>query len=369
MTTTTRPHLALTTATVARAALTVVAALALAGCGALRGEDAPRGTGGGPGGEARTDASVRMARADWDTGFMQAAIYRQLLQELGYDVTNPAEDTRTPETFYPALAIGEVDLWANGWFPLHEPFLDRELVTGQRVSEPIEVVGTQVPQGAVQGYLIDKATAEAMNITSMGDFTRADVTAAFDQDGDGRADLYGCNQGWGCNLEITAHIAEHDWGPSVEQVVGDYDDLMADARRRVAAGDPTLFYTWTPNWTVAALEPGEDVVWLESAPLPGEERPTSIKELEGCAGEDPCELGWVVNDIRAVANAELLDTNPPIRRLLEAVQIPADDIAEQNARMAAVDSYSDEQVQDDASAWIADNRKVVDEWLDSARGR
>lgn len=354
---------------VAAIVLMAFAAQVLAGCGPLQQDGAPSGGGGGPTGKNRTDAPVRVARADWDTGHMQAAVYRQLLQELGYDVTNPADETRTPETFYPALANGQLDLWANGWFPLHEPFLDRELVTGQRISEPIEAVGTQVPQGAIQGYLIDKATAEAMDITAMTDFTRPAVAAAFDHDGDGRADLYGCNRGWGCNLEIAAHLAEHEWGPSVEQIVGDYDDLMDEARQRIEAGDPALFYTWTPNWTVAALQPGEDVVWLESAPLPDEDRLTSVEGLKGCAGEDPCQLGWVVNDIRAVANTGFLDANPPIRRLLEVVEIPVDDIAEQNAKMAAAETYTDEQVTEDASAWVRDNRKLVDQWLDAARGR
>lgn len=359
---TTRPQ----AATRVLVALTL-AALVLAGC--ARGGDAgPQSSGGGPGGETASDTPIRMARADWDTGFFQAAVYRQLLEDLDYDVTDPADETVTPETFYPLLARGELDLWANGWFPLHEPFLDRELVTGQRVSQPIEAVGTQVPQGAVQGYLVDKATAEDLNLTSMSDFTDPEVAETFDHDGDGRADLYGCNRGWGCNLAIEDHLAEHEWGDSVEQVVGDYQDLMDQARERIEDGKPTLFYTWTPNWTVEVLEPGEDVVWLESPPLPDEDRSTSVEGLEGCAGQNPCQLGWVVNDIRAVANADFLDANPPVRRLLEVVKIPADDIAAQNAKMAAAESYTDEQIADDASDWIADNQDLVDEWLEEARG-
>lgn len=350
------------------AALAALSVLVLAACGGADAGRGSRGIGGGPGSDQEDgQAPVRMARADWDTGFMQAAIYQQLLEELGYDVTDPAEQTRSPETFYPALAQGELDLWANGWFPLHEPFLDRALVTGQRISEPIEVVGVQVRQGALQGYLADRATAEELGITSMSDFTRAEVASAFDQDDDGLADLYGCNRGWGCNLEISAHLATHEWGAAVEQVVGDYDELMAQAQERIEAGEPTLFYTWTPNWTLGVLEPGEDVVWLESPPLPDEDRPTSVDGLEGCAGGDPCQLGWVVNDIRAVANARFLDANPQIRRLLEVVEIPVEDIAAQNVEMVTAETYSDQQIAEDAATWIADNRDLVDEWLRHAR--
>lgn len=35
---------------------------------------------------------VTMARANWSTGYMQAAIYQQLLEELGYTVSDPSEN-------------------------------------------------------------------------------------------------------------------------------------------------------------------------------------------------------------------------------------------------------------------------------------
>lgn len=47
---------------------------------------------------------------------------------------------------------------------------------------------------------------------------------------------------------------------------------------------------------------------------------------------------------------------PDIRRLLEVVKVPVADITAQNAEMAAAESYSDEQIEDDASDWIADNQ-------------
>lgn len=348
--------------------LLCLAALAVfaAACGGAA--DTPGATVGGPAADAADiGGEIRMARATWSTGHFQAAVYHQLLEELGYDVTDPAQATRTPATFYPALVQGRFDLWANGWFPLHAPFLEGERLTGQRYDEPIEPVGVQVDDGAIQGYLVDRATAEALDLTSMDDLTRPEVRDAFDQDGDGLADLYGCDEGWGCNLVIEAQLEELEWGSSVEQVVGDYDALMADALVRVARGEPTLFYTWTPNWTTGVLVPGEDVVWLESPALPDQERSTSVEGLEGCAAPDPCELGWAVNDIRAVANSGFLEANPPVRALLEQVTIPLEDIAEQNARMEAAEEYTDAAVRADAAAWIAANRARVDDWLERAR--
>lgn len=317
--------------------------------------------------EEDDDGAVAMARADWDSGHMQAAIYAQLIEELGYTVSDPADSTLDPNGFYPALHSGQYDLWVNGWFPLHDIYLDAELVSGLSVDLDIEPVGYQVRSGALQGYMIDKATADAEGITSMNQLADASVAQLFDQDGDGLADLIGCNEGWGCNGTIDTHIAEHGWGDNVEQISGDYNELVSGVRDRVAAGQPALFYAWTPNWTYKVLTPGTDVVWLETDALEDEEGTTEVQGLRGCAS-DPCDLGWAVSSIRAVGNKDFLDDHPDIRRLLEEVSVPLPDIADQNAKRADSDGYSDEDVSADAAAWIEANRSTVDGWLEIARG-
>ncbi len=306
------------------------------------------------------DQTVTMARANWSSGYMQAEIYAQLIGELGYTVTDPADHTLNPYSFYPALDGGQYDLWANGWFPTHDIYLTSETAAGLEYDRSIEAVGGQVESGALQGYMIDKATADAMGITSMSQLADASVAAVFDQDGDGLADLIGCNVGWGCETIINDHIAELGWGANVEQVSGTYGELMDGVQARVAAGDPVLFYAWTPNWTYEALAPGVDAVWLESPALDDDEGVTEVRGLAGCAN-NPCNLGWPVNSIRAVANSEFLDDNADIRRLLERVEIPLGDIAAQNAK-------PNPDAKADAAAWIADNRALVDIWLTEARG-
>lgn len=355
----------------ARRALTVVCLLGLltAACGTAA--EIGVGDEGGPaaGEGAAGDGQVRMARATWDTGFMQAYIYRDLLTELGYEVSDPSDATVDPNVFYPALARGEYDLWVNGWFPLHDIYLERELFSGEQNEEPITPLGTQVRGGALQGYLVDSKTADELGLTSMSDLADAEVAATFDGDGDGKADLVGCNEGWGCNSAIAEHIDTLDWGANVEQIVGDYSNQVNEVADRIEAGEPVLFYTWTPNWTVDVLVPGEDVVWLESPAIPDDEGTTTVEGLRGCAtGADACDLGWVVNDIRAVANNDFIEENPDAAALLEAVEIPLADIDAQNAEMnEAGDSYTEADIAQDAADWIEENRSTVDGWLEEAR--
>src|SRR5690606_13357688 len=64
--------------------------------------------------------TVNMARATWDTGWWHAEIFKQLLEELGYEV--PRVTTLDNPPFYQAVSQGDVDLWVNGWFPLHHTY-------------------------------------------------------------------------------------------------------------------------------------------------------------------------------------------------------------------------------------------------------
>jgi glycine betaine/proline transport system substrate-binding protein len=146
---------------------------------------------------------------------------------------------------------------------------------------------------------------------------------------------------------------------------------MADTVARYQRGEPILFYTWTPNWTVNELVPGEDVVWLEvpEANLPEDqadmEQYTTLEGIEGCVS-DPCQIGWPYGDIRVVANTEFLGENPAIEELAMQVSIPFADINAQNARMRENEENTYEDVRGHAQEWIEENRDMVDEWLSAA---
>jgi glycine betaine/proline transport system substrate-binding protein len=308
--------------------------------------------------------TIQMARANWDTGWFQSEIYAQLLEELGFEVTEA--EVMSPDDFYPAAAEGSVDMWANGWFPLHHPQMHAE-----GVAEHVTPIGSQVRGGALQGYLIDKATADAAGISNLSDLQNPEIAALFDNDGDGSADLLGCNEGWGCEGIINHHLEAYELGNTVTHVQGSYGDLILDGIERYEDGESLLFYTWTPNWPINELVPGEDVIWLEVpfASLPegmqAQEELTLVPDVEGC-GSNPCNLGFPLNDIRVVANQTFLENHPMALRLLELVEIPLEDIAAQNSTMFFGED-SPEDIERQAERWIAQNDAQVAEWLNAAR--
>ncbi|HHP7244809.1 MAG TPA: glycine betaine/L-proline ABC transporter substrate-binding protein ProX, partial [Elainellaceae cyanobacterium] len=306
---------------------------------------------------------VNIARPTWDTGWFQAEVFRELLNQLGYSVSEP--QTMENAEFYQAVAEGDVDLWANGWFPLHRTFLEPDSVSSQA-----EAVGFEVRGGALQGYLIDKKTADQFNIRNLEALKNPDVAQLFDSNGNGKADLIGCNPEWNCAQIIDHHLTTYGLDATVEHIQGDYTPLMETIIQRYTQGKPILFYTWTPNWTVNRLVPGQDVVWIE-VPFPSLppdqtrlESETVLTGITGCVA-DPCSIGFSRNDIRAVANSSFLDANPAIRTLLEQIEIPLNDIADQNAKMLAGED-EEADIRRHALEWIQANQIQVDAWLAAA---
>ena len=300
---------------------------------------------------------INMARATWDTGWFYAEIYRQMLVELGYDV--PEVTTLDAPVFYQSVALGDMDLWVDGAVPLHDSYRPT-------YEQGAEVVGAVVKAGTIEGYLVNKSAVEEFGIETLDDFKRDEVKAAFDRNGDGLADLVACPAGWGCELMIEHHLDAYDLRDHVNPIKAGYPASMADAVAAFEAGENILFYTWTPNWTLSELVPGEDVMWIEvpEIDLPDMSLADAavIEGVVGCAN-DPCALGFAGGDIVPVANSAFLDANPAVRALLEAASVPLSDISAQNAIMNA----GDDDIGAHAAAWIEDNREAVDGWLGAAR--
>lgn len=309
-----------------------------------------------------TGVTIQPARATWTNEWFGTEIYIKALQDLGYDVKRPV--TLEAPAFYQAVGQGDVGFWVNGWFPLHDTY--RTAFEGKA-----DVVGYMVKGGALQGYMIDKKTADAHKITSLEDFKKPEIAALFATGGDGKASLVACPPGWGCELVIDNHLDTYGLRHAITPMKASYEASMADALGRYKSGTPVFFYAATPSWAVGVMKPGVDVVWLD-VPFPslpkGEEanlEKTVVADVEGCVS-NPCKMGFPPNDIRAVVNNQLLNDNPAAKKLFEVVEIPLGDFSEQNARMNAGED-KDADVVRHAEEWIAAHRETYDGWLAAAK--
>ena len=323
--------------------------------------------------------SVTQARANWSTGYMQAAIYHNLLEELGYDVSEPADIELAPSNAYLAMAQGEYDFWVNSWFPIHYSFTGAEMPDGSLVSDHVSVVGDEMVSGGLQGFLTNKSLVDEHGIKTLDQIVGdPDLVAIYDAGdstpGDGVIQILGCPEGWGCRVTIEETIQIAGWD-NVEQVeIGAYDAVIGEAYARSQDGTPFIVYTWAPSAYVANLIPGVDAMWLsqeESTIHDGSITPTLNQQgppaaLGDSCTNDPCVLTFVAADIRVTAGNDFLEANSAAAKLFELVKISPVDVALENVAYDGGENTTDD-VNRHAAEWIAGNRDAVDGWLAAAR--
>ena len=325
--------------------------------------------------------SVTQARATWSTGYMQAAIYNQMLEELGYDVSEPGDNELANDIFHVALAEGEVDFWVNGWIPNHLNFWDDELSDGSLIGDHIELVGVSLAAAGLEGFLTNKALAEEHGIQTLGQinddpalvalYDAADITP-----GDGVIQVGSCPDAWNC-AKIAAQTFEFNGWDNLEAVHAGYEAMFANAVANLEDGKPFIAYSWSPSGYLTQLIPGDNAIWvsvgtvdnvLDGSTVDGfdfNDLPPASLGPEFCTG-DPCFTGWPAADIRVVANSDFLAANPAARSLFESVKISVVDVALQNVRYDAGENTTAD-VNHHAALWIENNRAQVDEWLQAAR--
>lgn len=307
---------------------------------------------------------IVMARGNWQETNFQNYVIQQLLQELGYDVTDPEEIA--PATFYPALAQGDYDLWGSAWPLNHTPLLEGESPDGGTFGDKAGYVGTMMESGALQGLLVDIASVEQFGFKTLEQLLdNPDAIAHFDSDGDGKADINGCDDGWGCQKVINDTIEKNGWGDRIAQISATHSALFAESEASFAAGGPVLQYVWTPTAFVGKLVPGRDVLWLAIEPdntLPGQE---GVSGVGDACTNDPCTTMFTPSDIVVAANDEFIQQNPAAAALLENFVLDPLAVAVQAVAIDA-GANSEEEIAEAARVWIADNRDIVDPWIEAA---
>ncbi|MEN8140817.1 MAG: glycine betaine/L-proline ABC transporter substrate-binding protein ProX [Thermodesulfobacteriota bacterium] len=284
----------------------------------------------------------------------QTLVVAKALAALGYDV-KPIKEVDY-NVAYAAIAAGDATFMAVNWAPLHEgKFIkaggDRAFYRqGHYIS------------GAAQGYLIDKKTAEKYQINNIGQLKEARLAKLFDSNDDGKADLTGCNPGWGCEGVIEHQLTAFGLRSSVSHNQGKYSAIIADTISRFKAGKPILYYTWTPYWVSGVLVPGRDVVWLEVpfSALPGERAKVDTSLANGK------NYGFQVNSMRIVANKEFAEANPAAAALFAVMELPIVDVSAQNMMMRQGHNQAAD-IEAHANGWLKAHQELMDKWLDKAR--
>lgn len=282
--------------------------------------------------------------------FQHQILYRAL-EALGYSVAEP--DEVNYQTIHLALGTGDGDFTAVHWDPLHLAFYEESGGAAKMTK-----VGDYIP-GALQGYLVDKASFDA-GVRNLGDLKKPAVAKRFDADGNGTADLAGCPPGWGCERVIEHQLTEYGLRATVTHNQGEYNAVIADTIARLESGKSVIYYTWTPYWVSGVLVPGKNVEWVE---VPYSSLPDNRTDNTTFQGKN---LGFAVNSLRVVANNRFLKDNPAAAKLFEVATIDINDVSAQNSAMRnGEDSLKD--IARHVDKWIKKNQAKFNAWLKAAR--
>jgi len=284
----------------------------------------------------------------------QTLLVMKALEKLGYDV-QPIQEVEYSAAHL-AIANGDATFLAAHWNPLQANFYEKAGGDAKLYRKGV------YSANAIQGYLIDKKTAEAHHITNLEQLKDPEIAQLFDTDDDGKADLTGCTPGWGCEGTIEHQLQAYDLRPTVTHKQGSYAALMADTIARYKAGKPILYYTWTPYWVSNVLKPGKDVVWLQVpfSALPGEQGNVDTQLSNGK------NYGFIPNKQQIVANKAWAEQNPAAGKLFEIMELDVSDINGENYLMS-IGQNKPADIERHANAWIAGHQAVFDGWITQAK--
>ena len=283
----------------------------------------------------------------------QTLLVMKALERLGYEV-KPIKEVEYA-TAHVAIGNGDGTFLADHWDPIHVDFY-----TEAGGADKIYREGIYSP-GSVQGYLIDKKTADQYKITHIDQLKDPKLAKLFDTNGDGKADLAGCNPGWGCEKVIEHQLDAFDLKDTVTHNQGSYSAIIADAITRFKQGKPVLYYTWTPYWVSGVMVPGRDVVWLQVpfSSLPGERKDVDTTLPSGQ------NYGFQANNQRIIANLKFAQENPAAAKLFSIMKISVNDINAQNLRMREGEK-SMADIERHTDAWIKGHQQTFDGWIQEA---
>ena len=278
------------------------------------------------------------------------------LRKIGYQ-TSAIKKLSIPLAHI-SVSTGDLDFYGVHWEKLQTKFF---LQNGG--DKKLERLGVIIAD-AVQSYQIDKKTAEKYNITSLAQLKDPKIAKLFDSNGNGKANLTGCNPGWGCELVIEHHLDAYKLRDTVEHDQGNYDVLLAGTLGQYKQGKPVLFYSYIPHWSVTAFKPGKDTIRLE-VPF------TSLPKEQGTFTEkdttiDGKNVGIAVDRVRVIANRKFLAANPAAKRLFELMEIPMEDVNQQQ-KLVKDGENTPKDIRRHAEEWVKNNQELFDGWVKSAK--
>lgn len=293
-------------------------------------------------------ADLVLGVPNWPAANATSNILKVVIEEnFGLDVelqsgTNPI--------IFEAMDSGSMHLHPEVWLPnqvnLHEKF----------VKEAGTVVMNEKPVTAKQGMCVTKHTADTYGITSINDLTDSEKMAVFDKDGNGTPEVWIGAPGWASTA--IERIRAKSYGYDQTMDLKEYDGTVAwgELGSAAAADEVWMGFCYEPHFIFVAY----DLVYLDE-PAHDPDTWTIIQPTDDPAWLEKSEAStaWKGATLHLHYAASVRENFPEVAAMLDAYSMPPEVLSEAGYAL----SVEDQDVEDYAKNWVAENQDVVLEWL------
>ena len=262
--------------------------------------------------------TIRMAATPWCTTPPLNSIAKILLEEeMGYEVELVHS---TMDVAWAAVANGDIDVIMDAWV-LNYP---EKLIT---LGDKIAIIGLNYGE-AVQGWFVPEAYTPP-ELTSVGQLNN--YIELFDDDGDGRGEIYGVEPGCGGNRINQLMIDRLDL--NYYQVESSEWAMLSMLAKACESEKPILVYLWTPHWAFSKHD---------------------LRYLEDPSGSFPKSI------VMTIVNKEFLTREPDVCLFFNRFETT---VEEMNQAIYEAE-VKEREPMEIAREWIRENRSRVDSWLE-----
>ncbi len=285
---------------------------------------------------------------NWPSVAVTADILKVVIED-NYGLEVDLQNGTNPVVFE-AMDGGSMHIHPEVWLPNQQNLHDTYVTEKGTVS--------MNPNGvpSFTGVCVTKGTVERTGIKALSDLTDPDMAVNFDEDGDGRGDIWIGATGWASTT--VEKIRAKSYGYDVTMNLLEMDETLALSKvdAAVAKSDNIVFMCYTPHhmftlydlvpleepahdpgqWVV--IQPTDDPDWLEKSSAP---------------------VAWSAPTLHVMYASSLNDSHPEVASMLSNVKLDTDLVSGMTYAVV-VDKVDTAEF---AIQWVSENADLVNSWL------
>ncbi len=298
-------------------------------------------------GAAQAQEAIAISDLNWNGAKAIGYVIKGIIEGPMGGEANIIQGMNNQAVIYEGMDKGDgsVDIHTDMWMPNHQASWDKYV-------EEAGTIRTNSPYQGTSNIYVPAFASDL--VSSIEDLADPAVAALFDTDGDGLGEYWPGASSWASTkrwqIKFKSYGLDNLWEPNIVEA----DVFKASLDAAYNAGEPMLFYYWTPE----AIHVKYDLsVVEEPARFPGCE--DVDLDAENWLEVSTFECVIASNDVYVAHSASLEERNPAVAQMLSNIQLDGQMVA---GWISAIFEEGKDPA-DVAADWIAENEDLVNSWI------